>query len=315
MRPAALAIGIALVAASCGYVGDPLPPALHIPQPVADLRAQQVEAKLAVSFTIPPKSTENLALADLGAVELRIGPNPPGGWNLDGWAAAARPVALEAAKPGPVEAEVDVREYAGTEVVVAVRTANRKGRSSAWSNLVTLRIEPPVVTPEFVADSHPAGAVVRWTGHAGAMLVYRDGTLVGEGSGGEFIDRRAELDKTYQYEIQAKGEQAQGRRSRPKSVTVEDRFAPGAPTGLNVVAGAGTAELSWNPNPEPDILGYSVLRAEANGMFTVLAPFVDAPAYTDSKVARGVRYRYQVTAIDLRKNQSPISQEVEITVP
>ena len=42
---------------------------------------------------------------------------------------------------------------------------------------------------------------------------------------------------------------------------------------------------------------------------------MDAPAYTDSKIERGARYRYQVTAIDLRKNQSQTSQEVEITVP
>lgn len=315
MRRWALAIGIATLAASCGYVGDPLPPALNIPQPVQDLRLQQVESKLTVAFTIPPKTTENLPIAELGGVELRVGRNPESGWNQDAWAATAQVVTVEAAKPGPAEAELDVREFAGQEIVAAVRLANKKGRTSAWSNLVTLKIETPVVTPDFTADSHPAGAVVRWTGHAGAVLVYRDDALLGEGTGGEYVDRRAELGKSYKYEIQARGAKAQGKRSRPVSVTVEDRFAPGAPAGLSAIAGAGTVELTWNPNPEPDILGYSVLRAGADGKFAVVAPFVDAPAYTDSKIERGARYRYQVTAIDLRKNQSPTSQEVEITVP
>ena len=82
-----------------------------------------------------------------------------------------------------------------------------------------------------------------------------------------------------------------------------------------LIEGAGTVELSWNPNPENDILGYSVLRAEGTEEFKVVAPFVDAPAYTDRNVRRGARYRYMVTALDLRKNQSVTSQEVEITVP
>jgi hypothetical protein len=46
-----------------------------------------------------------------------------------------------------------------------------------------------------------------------------------------------------------------------------------------------------------------------------VANYLDAPAYTDRDVQRGVRYRYQVSALDLRKNQSAISQEVELTVP
>ena len=84
---------------------------------------------------------------------------------------------------------------------------------------------------------------------------------------------------------------------------------------MQVGAGAGPLELSWNPNPESDILGYIVLRASGAGQFTEVANYLDAPAFTDRDVQRGVRYRYKVTALDLRKNQSVTSQEVEITVP
>ena len=316
MRRAALALTVAMAAASCGYIGDPLPPALNIPNPVQDLRAQQVESRLELAFTIPPKTTENLPLTDIATVELRVGRLPEGTWNIDTWAAGAKAVRVDAAKPGPVETDADVREFAGAEVALAVRMANKKGRSSAWSNVVTMRVETPVVTPaEFDADSAPNGAVVTWKGYDGPVMVFRNGTLVGEGAKGTYFDARAELGKSYQYEIQARGDKAQGKRVGPKTVTVEDRFAPGPPGGLNVVAGAGTVELSWNPNPENDISGYAVQRAEGAGAFSVVAAFVEAPAYTDRNVQRGMRYRYTVTAIDLRKNESGKSQEVEITVP
>lgn len=311
-----LVAGVALLAVSCGYVGDPLPPALNIPQPVQDLRAQQVESTVEAAFTLPPKTTENLPIASIASVELRIGRLPEGPWNQDAWAASAKPIAVDAAKPGPAEASIDVREFAGHDVALAVRTANKKGRASAWSNLVTLRIETPVITPaEFVADSAPNGALLTWKGFDGPVLIYRDGAQAGEGANGRFNDPRALLGKTYKYEIQARGDKALGKRTGPQSVTIEDRFPPAAPTGLNAVAGSGTVELSWNPNPEPDVLGYIVHRAAAGAPFAVVAPNLDAPAYTDKDIQRGASYRYKVAAFDLRKNQSETSQEVEITVP
>jgi hypothetical protein len=309
-------LSVAILAVSCGYVGDPLPPALNIPNPVQDLRVQQVESELAVNFTIPPKTTENLPITDLGAVELRVGPVPDAGWNQDAWAAAARPVAVDATAPGPVETTVNVREFAGRTVVVAVRLANRKGRSSGWSNPVTLLVEQPVVTPAaFQADSAPNGAMLTWEGYQGLVVVYRDGEQAGEGREGRFLDSRAVLGQKYKYEIQARGDKALGRRSAAVEVTIADRFPPAPPAGLSAVAGAGTVELSWNPNPETDILGYAVRRASGDGPLVTVAEFLDAPAFTDRDIQRGVRYRYAVIAIDLRKNQSPQSQEVEITVP
>ena len=232
MIRAALVAGVALLAASCGYIGDPLPPALNIPQPVQDLRVQQVEAGPDAFFTLPAKTTENLTLTDIAKVELRIGRLPEGAWNMDAWAAGAKVVAVPASKPGPADVSVDVREFAGQEVALALRTANQRGRASGWSNLVTIRIETPVITPkDFVADSAPAGALISWKGYDGPVLVFRDGTQVGEGVNGQFNDPRALLGKTYQYEIQARGDKAQGKRVGPRQVTIEDRFPPAAPAG------------------------------------------------------------------------------------
>ncbi len=73
LAAAAIALLTGLLA-GCGYVGDPLPPALNIPKPVEDLRVVQVGDKLLVDFTIPLQTTEGLPVRDLGPIELRIGP-------------------------------------------------------------------------------------------------------------------------------------------------------------------------------------------------------------------------------------------------
>lgn len=316
MRFAGLILALVIGAGSCGYVGDPLPPAFNIPKPIDDLRVVQIGSKMEVAFTIPRLTTEDLPVENLSGVDLRIGPHPEGGWNPDMWAANARPVVVEERNPGPATTSADVADFAGKDVVIAVRLANRKGRLSAWSNLATAHIEPLIVTPpQFIADSAPAGAVVKWSGFDGPVAVYRDGTYLGDGAAGTYNDNTAALGKTYAYEIQAKRGSALGEKSGPVSVTVEDRFPPAAPTGVTPVAGAGTVELTWDRGPEADILAYAVLRAAGDGPFMEVAPSVDAPAYTDRDVKSGASYRYKVAAIDLRRNRSELSKEVEITVP
>ena len=49
---------LALLVTGCGYVGDPLPPALNIPVPVADLNAVQRGDQIIIQFTVPQMTTE-----------------------------------------------------------------------------------------------------------------------------------------------------------------------------------------------------------------------------------------------------------------
>ena len=69
-------IGFCLIAAGCGYVGDPLPPALNIPERVRDLSVEEVGGKLIVSFTQPKLTTEALPVRELEAPDLRINDQP-----------------------------------------------------------------------------------------------------------------------------------------------------------------------------------------------------------------------------------------------
>jgi hypothetical protein len=111
-----------------------------------------------------------------------------------------------------------------------------------------------------------------------------------------------------------------------------DTEPPAPPTGLTVYdPGDGTAiYLSWNPNTEPDLLGYRVYRAVST---EADAPPDDAyqrlgsgmidtevPEYTDNTVVKDVYYFYRVTAVDQAGNESgriysDTVVEVDVTPP
>ena len=105
--------------------------------------------------------------------------------------------------------------------------------------------------------------------------------------------------------------------SQPACVTPADTFPPEAPKGLQAVAGAGEINLSWDPNTEPDLGGYVVLRGEAPG--ATLQALTTAPIsetrYRDAAVQPGVRYFYAVVAVDnaTPPNLSPQSARADET--
>src|SRR5262245_52516776 len=75
----------------CGYVGDPLPPALHIPEKVTDLRVVQRGDRVFIEFTLPQLTTEGLPIRKIGGIDLRAGAvEPP--FSADRWMSSAKPL-------------------------------------------------------------------------------------------------------------------------------------------------------------------------------------------------------------------------------
>jgi hypothetical protein len=104
-----------------------------------------------------------------------------------------------------------------------------------------------------------------------------------------------------------------GPASEPACVTPVDTFGPSAPQGVATVASEGAINLIWEPNTEPDLGGYIVLRGEAPG--DTLHPLTAAPiadaSYRDEDIISGVRYVYAVIAVDNRFPVPNLSQESE----
>jgi predicted small lipoprotein YifL len=100
--------------------------------------------------------------------------------------------------------------------------------------------------------------------------------------------------------------------------TPVDVFPPAAPARLAAVADEGGISLIWEPNAEPDVTGYMVLRGEAGD--ATLQPLTPAPVaeprFRDTHVSAGKKYVYAVVALDSRlpvPNMSGESERIEET--
>jgi hypothetical protein len=110
----------------------------------------------------------------------------------------------------------------------------------------------------------------------------------------------------------------EGDASAPNCFFPVDFFPPAPPTRLVAVADEGGISLIWEPNAEPDVAGYLVLRGEPTD--ATLQPLTTAPVtearFRDTHVSAGQKYVYAVIALDSRlpfANVSAESNRVEET--
>jgi fibronectin type 3 domain-containing protein len=180
----------------------------------------------------------------------------------------------------------------------------------------------PITPPANIkAEAVPQGVRVSWTVGTRPGLRFRivkqagKEETVAEGEGDSWIDTATEYGKTYRYLVQAvTPEKAESEIAGPVEVTPLDTFAPAVPRGLTALASATAIELSWEPNAEPDFKTYRVYRAPAGGEMTALAE-ITLPAATDKNVEAGKTYRYAVSAVDVKGNESARSEPAESTLP
>ncbi len=322
---------LALLVTGCGYVGDPLPPALNIPVPVADLNAVQRGDQIIIQFTVPQMTTEGLVLKKYGELDLRAGWAGVRPFNKPTWEDHASRIEIAGeVKPGPVRVTTPAAPWIGKDILIGVRLSSHKGRWSEWSHLLPLHIVPPVKTPAGVrVRAVPAGVRLEWSiDQALPKLRFRVfrrladtkvTSLVGETDKLEWTDPGAEYGSTYEYRVQAlfpAGDKAaESGLSEPVTITPEDRFPPTAPSGVRAVAGLDSIELTWNRSPEPDLAFYRVYRSGAGEEHKRIADSLQMPAFSDTDVVSGRRYRYSVTAVDRLGNESKPSATVEQVAP
>jgi fibronectin type 3 domain-containing protein len=73
--------------------------------------------------------------------------------------------------------------------------------------------------------------------------------------------------------------------------------------------------LRWDPPPKPAfaVAGYNVYRSPSHGAYEPIA-FVTTTSYTDNHVHNRKTYHYMVKAVDANGRESPISNQVTVTI-
>lgn len=319
-------IGAVLLLGGCGYIGEPLPPSLHIPARVAGLTAVQRGSHIVAQFAVPRLSTDGLVLKQEPRLELRVGPKWFGPFNGPAWAATAKPAGSPVVENSVARYQLPVSEWIGKDVTVAARAIGRSGRDAGWSDPVTLAVVQPLPQPIGLrAESAPQGVRLAWQAPGNAFVIYRRGpdekiyTIAGHADHSEWIDTTAEFGKTYSYLVQAVAKvgegQAESEVSEEARITPADTFPPAVPAGLTAVPSTASIELVWERNVEPDLAGYRVYRALGSGRFDLVSDTQEPPSFSDRRIESGKVYRYAVSAVKRNGLESKMSPPVEVTAP
>lgn len=332
MRPGALSlVAIGLVAiglfamclCGCGYMGEPLPPALNRPERVRDIAAVQRGANLHIQFSIPQVTTENLPLKK-GArdIELRIGPPPAGAFSTEAWLRTADRVPMIADDKPAAYVTWPAAKYIGQTVFVAVNVHGPSGgHTEGWSKMVPVHVVSALPSPQALELSDAADAVhLEWHAAAPEFRVFRrpvpelDWTQLATSAKPSYTDSTIEYGKTYEYEVQSiektEDTYAESELSDVKTIKPVDKFPPAVPGGVTAVPGTRSIELVWNRNTEKDFASYNVFR---DGM--KIADGLTAPAFSDRGVQPKVKAQYQVSAVDTAGNESARSAAVDAMIP
>jgi len=345
----AQAVGIVFLLA-CGVQGPPQPPRVELPERVTDLTVDQVGSRLEIRFTLPRLAADGERLTKPLEIEILRAHLPSGSqpskspsmvlWTrlrADQW---ARYSANGKLIYPALLSEEEYKNWQGEDSLIAVRTLTRGLRhhavESAISNLVRSRVldvsspvdqmegkvtekaielkwEPPVKTLEGLAVKYLGGYRVyrSTTGKPGSFQLLAGSTEP------RYSDRDFEFGHNYSYEVGALfkegGTTAESEASQPYEVIARDTFPPARPTGLTGLYTSGAVELVWTANSEKDLAGYYVYRHEKGEEPKRLnKELLQTPILRDASVEPGHTYFYQVTAVDVSRNESQPSGEVEV---
>jgi hypothetical protein len=314
----------AIFAAACGYVGEPLSPLANVPAGVVDLSAIQRGNRIVVRFTVPKLTGEGMPIKGILKLDLRVGP-PTEPLQDDVWAASAPPVEPASIENGTATYEIPSAPWTGKDAVLGVRVTAENGKSSRWSNLLTVPVVAPPETPADVAAMNTAqGVSLSWRATGTDFRIFRrlgnePFARIADTPQSPWTDTSTEFGNTYVYQVQtidklAGDHEAESDLSQTASITPIDKFPPAVPAGARATATSNSVELSWDADTDPDLAGYRVYRAAPGAPFQKIADTSTVPAYSDHAVEPGKAYRYSVSAVDQSGNESTRSPEVAVTL-
>jgi hypothetical protein len=313
--------GLFFLLAGCGYMGQPLPPALKRPERVVDLAAVERGPNIIIHFTIPKQTTEGQPIKGEPDMELRVGAaeNP---FQYETWKRSSDRETVPKTDRPYAEVIVPAAKWYGKTVVIGLEVHGPHGRSAGPSNFKVLPVVAALPTPEAVQAANAPDAI-RLDWHAAApefrilrkLLEDPNWAQVATTTKPTYTDGMIEYGKTYEYLVQSiqkvgDADYAESDLSDRLTFKPEDKFAPAVPVGLSAVPGTRNIELVWDRNTEKDFASYRVYRDGVK-----IGEGLTAPTYSDRDVKAGVTYHYQVSAVDTAGNESAKSTAVDSALP
>jgi hypothetical protein len=259
----------------CASIGPPLPPELELPRAPTDLKAARKGNKVALTWTIPARTTERQSVRYLGKTRVCrsldailkecgtiVGEVAP---PADFASKRAGGKKLTASYVDTLPAELQRRNVFRAAATYAVEVLNRDGRAAGLSNEVRVSLAETLPPPtDFEARVTAQGVELTWTGvlrqpsadsiRYGYRVYRRDEgshqqTLVGERNAGternlSLTDQSFEWEQTYYYHAesftvvsQAVGAEVsvEGDDTAEVRVFAHDVFPPAVPSGLQAV--------------------------------------------------------------------------------
>ncbi|HEY5331734.1 MAG TPA: fibronectin type III domain-containing protein [Acidobacteriaceae bacterium] len=153
------ALGATIALAGCGMPGAPMPPSLNLPIPVNDLSAVRTGGQVALTWTMPAKTTDKVLLK--GSITVRICRN-------ESAASRCSLVATLQLAPKSDASFTDTLPSplaAGSPRVLSyfVELVNRKGRSAGLSNSAAILAgEAPPAIENLTAQMRKDGVLLHW---------------------------------------------------------------------------------------------------------------------------------------------------------
>ena len=262
----AVLISVAALLAGCAQVGPVLPPSRQLPNPIIDFRAVRSGASIALAWT-PPQVTSD-------GVRLHGTPT----YTLCSW-----PGAIPAPLPALCERRLlvanptvnlaDITIPGVSIATLALAADNAHGQSAGWSNPVFVPLQPVAPPPQPLSFELTAdGVALHWPAASNEIDLYRlpanatTPALVGRLSAatGTYVDTAMPWNSSVQYWLRSVAGsgalQVESVESNHVTVSTTDVFPPPVPTGLEVVAGAAGADLSWEAVAARNLAGYNVYR-------------------------------------------------------
>ena len=330
MRAAQSAVLISLLLlTACGYVGPVVPPSPEIPNAITNLAVVERGDRLVVNFDTPPRTTDDLAIKTFSEIDLRIGPAIVP-FDFERWEASATQYELpipprndpDDPKPLPMSKALPVSGWEGKRIAVLVRTAVKKSdHYSQWSNRVVMNVVAPLKPPEISVKATKEGFMVTWPVEAPGFhyRILRTGPTdktpveVGTADAPPYVDTSSQWDTRYTYAVVSQQDSAESLPSKPATIESADVFPPAVPASITALAGPDSVEVSWSRSPDADLKGYYVYRSESGGAWVRQGDLITLPTFSDHNVQHGKIFRYAVTAVDQKGNESEKSAPADVS--